>query len=29
MKQGREGWNLKMKSRLRVKVYEARQGGGI
>ena len=27
MKQGRGGWNLKMKSRLRLKVCEARQGG--
>ena len=27
MKQGREGWNLKMKSRLRLKVCEARQRG--
>ena len=26
MKQGRGGWNLKMKSRLRLKVCEARQG---
>ena len=29
MKRGRGGWNLKMKSRLRLKVCEARQGGGI
>ena len=28
MKQDRGGWNLKMKSRLRLKVCEARQGGG-
>jgi len=27
MKQGREGWNLKLKSRLRLKVCEARQRG--
>ena len=27
MKQGREGWNLKMKSKLRLKVCEARQRG--
>ena len=27
MKQGRGGWNLKIKFRLRLKVCEARQGG--
>ena len=27
MKQGSGGWNLKMKSRLRLKVCEARQRG--
>jgi len=27
VKQGREGWNLKMKARLRLNVCEARQRG--
>ena len=27
MKQGRGGWNLKIKSRLKLKVCELRQGG--